>query len=214
MQVAGWLGAEVFATASEAKWSVVRGLGVSGDRVASSRSVGFAEVFRAGVGVGVDVVLDSLAGELVDASLGLVRPGGRFVEMGKADVRDPEEVAAAYDGVKYQAFDLTTVEPERLGEILREVVGLLESGALGLLPVSRWDVRRAGEAFKVMSRAGHVGKMVLSVPPAASQLVPSTVSEAAPPVASSTAVSGSGVGEGWVVVSGASGVLGGVVARH
>ncbi|QPA02579.1 hypothetical protein DI273_01955 [Streptomyces violascens] len=107
VQLARWLGAEVCATASESKWPVVRGLGVAEGRIASSRSAGFAEVFRSGV----DVVVDSLAGELVDASLGLVRPGGRFVELGKADVRDPGEVAAAYDGVMYRAFDLAEVAP-------------------------------------------------------------------------------------------------------
>ncbi|WP_406150554.1 type I polyketide synthase [Streptomyces sp. NBC_01012] len=189
VQLARWLGAEVCATASESKWSVVRGLGVSADRIASSRSAGFAEVFRSGV----DVVVDSLAGELVDASLGLVRPGGRFVELGKADVRDPAEVAAAYEGVKYRAFDLAEAGPDRMGEMLREVLRLFEAGVLRHLPTGVRDVRRAGEAFGLMSRAGHVGKLVLSVPAVASS------------------VSGGG---GWVLVSGGSGVLGGVVARH
>ncbi|MCQ8836625.1 MDR/SDR family oxidoreductase, partial [Streptomyces malaysiensis] len=186
VQLARYLGAEVFATASESKWSVVRGLGVSGERIASSRSVEFERVF----GSGVDVVLDSLAGELVDASLRLVRPGGRFVEMGKSDVRDAGEVAEAFGGVWYRAFDLAEAGVERLGEVLREVVGLFEEGVLELLPVGVGDVRRAGEVFGVMRRARHVGKLVLSVP--------SVV----------------GAGGGWVVVSGASGVLGGVVARH
>ena len=54
----------------------------------------------------VDVVLDSLAGEFVDASLSLLGEGGRFVEIGKADVRDPDAVAAAHPGVAYRAFDL------------------------------------------------------------------------------------------------------------
>ncbi|WP_145987894.1 type I polyketide synthase, partial [Streptomyces hygroscopicus] len=186
VQLARYLGAEVFATASESKWSVVRGLGVSGERIASSRSVEFERVF----GGGVDVVLDSLAGELVDASLRLVRPGGRFVEMGKSDVRDAGEVAEAFGGVWYRAFDLAEAGVVRMGEVLREVVGLLEAGVLELLPVGVGDVRRAGEVFGVMRRARHVGKLVLSVP---------------------SVVGGGG---GWVVVSGASGVLGGVVARH
>ncbi|WP_432108397.1 KR domain-containing protein [Streptomyces sp. AA1529] len=208
VQLARWLGAEVWATASESKWSVVRGLGVAGDRIASSRSVGFAEVFGRGVGSGVDVVVDSLAGELVDASLGLVRPGGRFVELGKADVRDPGEVAAVYEGVMYRAFDLAEVAPERLGEMLREVVGLFETGVLELLPRQEWDVRRAGEAFGLMSRAGHVGKLVLSVPPAPAAPAASAASGTAPGAVSSVG------GGGWVLVSGGSGVLGGVVARY
>ncbi|SFS90617.1 type I polyketide synthase [Saccharopolyspora flava] len=183
VQLAHHLGAEVCATASEPKWPVVRELGVAEDRIASSRNGDFEQTFDP-----VDVVLDSLSGELVDASLRLVRPGGRFVEMGKTDVRDPAEVAAAHGGVRYRAFDLAEAGGVRLGEILREVVGLLEKGALQPLPVSVWDVRRAGEAFAVMSRAHHVGKLVLTVPPAQA--------------------------EGWLVVTGASGVLGGEVARH
>ncbi|MBZ6107993.1 SDR family NAD(P)-dependent oxidoreductase, partial [Streptomyces olivaceus] len=218
VQLARWLGAEVWATASESKWSVVRGLGVAGERIASSRSVGFAEVFGRGVGSGVDVVVDSLAGELVDAGLGLVRPGGRFVELGKADVRDPGEVAAAYEGVMYRAFDLAEVAPERLGEMLREVVELFGTGALELLPRQEWDVRRAGEAFALMSRAKHVGKLVLSVPSApAAPAAPVAPSTSGAPVASGAASAGvvSSVGDGgWVLVSGGSGVLGGVVARY
>ena len=45
-------------------------------------------------GRGVDVVLDSLAGEFVDASLRLLPRGGVFLEMGKTDIRDADAVAA------------------------------------------------------------------------------------------------------------------------
>ncbi|WP_457810512.1 type I polyketide synthase, partial [Streptomyces albidoflavus] len=111
------------------------------------------------------------------------------------------EVAAAYDGVMYRAFDLAEVAPERLGEMLREVIRLFETGVLTPLPLGVWDVRRAGEAFALISRAKHVGKLVLSVPSI--------------PGASPSEGEGEGVGVGgWVLVSGGSGVLGGVVARH
>ncbi|WP_225798297.1 zinc-binding dehydrogenase, partial [Streptomyces aculeolatus] len=84
LQLARYWGVEVFATASEAKWGVVEGAGVPRERIASSRDVGFAERFReVSGGRGVDVVLNSLAGEFVDASLGCLGEGGRFVEMGK-----------------------------------------------------------------------------------------------------------------------------------
>nr|WP_175548187.1 type I polyketide synthase [Saccharopolyspora flava] len=183
VQLARHLGAEVCATASEPKWPVVRELGVADDRIASSRTAEFEQLFNP-----VDVVLDSLAGELVDASLRLMRPGGRFVEMGKTDVRDAAEVAAVHGGVRYRAFDLAEAGGVRLGEILRAIVGLFETGALQPLPTKVWDVRQAGEAFWYMSRARHVGKLVLTTPREET--------------------------DGWVVVTGASGVLGGVVARH
>lgn len=110
VQVAHWLGAEVFATASPAKWDAVRACGVAPQRIASSRSTEFAEHFRSGAPGGVDVVLNSLTGELLDSSLGLLRPGGRLIEMGRTDLRDAEEVLARH-GVSYRAFELLDEAP-------------------------------------------------------------------------------------------------------
>ncbi|QSY50338.1 zinc-binding dehydrogenase [Streptomyces griseocarneus] len=87
--------------------------------------------------------------------------GGRFVEMGKADLRD---AGSFVNGVTYRAFDLFDAGLDRLGEILTIVVGLFERGELSLLPVRAWDVREAVSAFRLMSRGGHVGKNVLTFP--------------------------------------------------
>ncbi len=51
---------------------------------------------------GMDVVLNALAGDFVDASLRITASGGRFLEMGKTDIRDPHAVG----DVRYRAFDL------------------------------------------------------------------------------------------------------------
>ena len=124
-----------------------------------------AERFLDGTGGrGMDVVLNSLDGEFVDASLDLLGGGGRFIEMGKTDIRDPGEVAEAHPGVGYRAFDLMKLGPERIQEMLGELVGLFGVGALEPLPVRAWDVRRAPEAFRFMSQARHIGKIVLSLP--------------------------------------------------
>ena len=97
VQLARYLGARVFGTASPGKWAAVTALGVAEGCLASSRTVEFEPVFLAATGGrGVDVVLDSLAGEFVDASLRLTAAGGRFVEMGKTDIRDAAQVAAAH----------------------------------------------------------------------------------------------------------------------
>ena len=190
VQLAHYLGAEVFGTASPGKWDTLRGLGLSDDHIASSRSLDFEQRFtRATAGAGMDVVLDSLAGPFVDASLRLLPSGGRFVEMGKTDIRDSQQVAAAYPGIDYQAFDLTNVDPHRIQEMLNEILALLHQGILQPLPVTTWQLGRAREAFRYMSQARHVGKVVLTV--------------AAPLDAAGT-----------VLVTGAGGVLGGLVARH
>jgi NADPH:quinone reductase-like Zn-dependent oxidoreductase/NAD(P)-dependent dehydrogenase (short-subunit alcohol dehydrogenase family)/acyl carrier protein len=158
VQIARSIGAEVFATASASKWDVVRSLGVA--HVASSRDTSFALAVKGALG-GVDVVLNSLAGEFVDASLSLLSPGGRFVEMGKTDVRDATAVSAAHPGVTYQAFDLFQTRPDRIAAIFAALVVGFEAGQLKPLPVRTFPITQAESAFRFMAQALHVGKLAL-----------------------------------------------------
>ncbi|WP_158263025.1 type I polyketide synthase [Amycolatopsis sp. CA-128772] len=190
VQLARWKRAEVFATASTGKHDVLRDLGLDAVHIGDSRTLSFEDQFRAATGSrGVDVVLDALAGEFVDASLRLLPRGGRFVEMGKADVRDAGEVARTHEGVRYRAFDLIEAGPGRLQEILRELAGLFEAGALTPLPRRTWDLRQVPEAFRFISQARHVGKNVVTLP---RKLDP----------------------DGTVLVTGGTGTLGARIARH
>ncbi|WP_329537860.1 SDR family NAD(P)-dependent oxidoreductase (plasmid) [Streptomyces sp. NBC_01450] len=191
VQLARHLGAEVRATAGTGKWAALRELGLRQDQLSSSRTLEFEQRFAPGV----DVVLDSLAGEFVDASLRLLGPGGRFVEMGKTDIRDADAVAKAYPGVGYQAFDLLEVAPERIAAMFAELMDLFARGALRPLPVTVWDVRRAADAFRYMSQARHIGKVVLTMP-------------AAP------FPDGTHDRNGTVLITGATGALGRATARH
>ncbi|MFZ2112987.1 MAG: SDR family NAD(P)-dependent oxidoreductase, partial [Solirubrobacteraceae bacterium] len=190
VQIARHLGAEVFGTASPGKWDTLRERGLDEAHIASSRTLEFGERFlRQTDGRGVDVVLDCLAREFVDASLELLAGGGRFVEMGKTDVRDPAEVGERHPGVAYSAFDLVEAGPSRIQEMLEEIVELFDRGVFDPLPVSAWDVRRAPEAFRHVSQARHVGKVVLRIP---TPLDPA----------------------GTVLVTGGTGALGELLARH
>src|SRR5262249_37659 len=72
-QLARHLGMEVFATASRGKWDTLRAMGFDDDHIGDSRSCEFEDKFRAvTAGRGMDLVLDSLSGDFVDASLRLV----------------------------------------------------------------------------------------------------------------------------------------------
>ncbi|GII95954.1 type I polyketide synthase [Sinosporangium siamense] len=179
-------GAEVYGTAGEAKQLTLREHGWPADRLASSRTLDFEERFR---GEGIDVVLNSLAGDFVDASLRLLRPGGRLIEMGKTDVRDAPGVAAAHPGVGYRAFDLAEATPERIQQMLTDLVHLFDRGDLAPLPVTTWDARDAKAAFRHLAQALHIGKVALTVPrpwdPA-----------------------------GTVLITGGTGTLGAALARH
>ncbi|WP_404656793.1 type I polyketide synthase, partial [Kitasatospora sp. GAS204A] len=190
VQLARHLGAEVYGTASAGKWEALRALGLDEAHIASSRDLEFEERFRsASGGRGVDVVLDSLAREFVDASLRLLPRGGRFVEMGKTDVRDPEQVAAEHPGVHYQGFDLIEAGAQRTGEMLAALLELFDQDALDHLPIATWDIHRAPEAFRFVSQAKHIGKVVLTVPAPLDQ-------------------------DGTVLITGGTGALGAVAARH
>ncbi|GAB0102589.1 type I polyketide synthase [Nocardia sp. JMUB6875] len=190
VQLARHLGLRVLATASQPKWNVLRDMGFDDADIADSRTLDFEQKFleRTG-GAGVDIVLDSLAGEFVDASLRLLPRGGRFVEMGMIDRRDPVEVGATHPGVRYSSFMLMEAGPERLREILTALVSLFDRGELRPYPITAWDLRRAPEAFRYLSQARGVGKNVLTVP--------------APPRA-----------DGTVLITGGTGGLGVVAARH
>ncbi len=184
------LGAEVFATASPEKWGALRALGLDDEHLASSRSPEFADRFGGSTGdAGVDVVLSSLSDELVDASLRLLGPGGRFVDLRTADVREPAAVAAAHPGVRYAAVDLLAEDPVRLGALLGAVAGRVRRGALAPPRLTAYDVRDGSEALALVGRGGHAGKVVLTVPHA---LDPA----------------------GTVLVTGGTGGLGAVVAEH
>nr|WP_246357067.1 non-ribosomal peptide synthetase/type I polyketide synthase [Pyxidicoccus fallax] len=163
VQIGRMLGAEVVATASPSKWDVVRSLGVT--QLASSRTVEFASALRqASGGKGVDVVLNALAGEFVDASLSLLSAGGRMLEMGKTDLRDPAAVAAKYPGVSYQVFDMADAGPVRIGEMLAAISAAFAAGHLRPHPVKTFPITEAETAFRFMGQAKHVGKLALMPP--------------------------------------------------
>ncbi|MEU7205645.1 type I polyketide synthase [Streptomyces sp. NPDC045470] len=198
VQIARYLGLEVFATASPGKWPVLAAMGLDGAHISSSRTAGFEADFLAATdGAGVDVVVNSLAGELTDASLRLLPRGGAFVEMGRTDVRDAQAVAAEQPGVTYRPFELGEAGPAALGTILERVVELLSVGELRRLPMRAWEVRRARDAFRFMQQARHTGKIVLTLP-----------SNLAEPRSTEP----SGVGS--ALITGGTGTLGGLVAGH
>ena len=95
VQLCRHFGAEVYGTASAGKWAVLEGMGLDARHIASSRDTRFERTFLSATdGEGVDVVLNSLTGEFVDASLRLLPRGGRFLEMGLTDLRDRGELGS------------------------------------------------------------------------------------------------------------------------
>ncbi|MEU5107906.1 MULTISPECIES: SDR family NAD(P)-dependent oxidoreductase [unclassified Streptomyces] len=185
VQIARHLGAEVYATAGPAKHHVLEAMGIDAAHRASSRDLDFEDTFPK-----VDVVLNSLAGEFTDASLRLLGDGGRFIEMGKTDKRDAEEIAATYPGVRYRFYDLVPdAGLDRVAEMLGTLADLFTQGVLQPPPVQAWPLTRARQALRHMSQAKHTGKLVLDIP---RTLDPN----------------------GTVLITGGTGTLGALIAEH
>jgi NADPH:quinone reductase-like Zn-dependent oxidoreductase/acyl carrier protein/NADP-dependent 3-hydroxy acid dehydrogenase YdfG len=167
VQLAQRAGAEVYATAGSAeKHAFLAALGVR--HVFSSRSLAFAEQVMARTGGrGVDVVLNSLAGDFIPRSLDVLARGGRFLEIGKTGIWDEARVAAVRDDVWYRAVYLGDVcrdDPELVGVMLRELLEAAAAGELTALPGRTFPVGAAAEAFRHMAQARHIGKVLLAFP--------------------------------------------------
>ncbi|MET4612866.1 acyl transferase domain-containing protein/NADPH:quinone reductase-like Zn-dependent oxidoreductase [Rhodococcus sp. PvR044] len=199
-QLARYWGIEVYGTASQGKWDTLASMGFDEQHIGDSRSLQFGEQFMTATGGrGVDIVLDSLAGEFVDTSLRLLPRGGRFLEMGKTDIRVSGDIAARYPGVDYRAFDVWHAGADRIAEMLADLKAMFDKQLIVPLPVKTYDIRRARDAFRYFSQARHIGKIALSIP-AGSGGVDSGVVSA--------------VSAGTVLITGGTGGLGSMLARH
>jgi NADPH:quinone reductase-like Zn-dependent oxidoreductase/acyl carrier protein len=168
LQLARRAGAEIFATAgTETKREWLRSLGIR--HVFDSRSGQFArEVLEATGGDGVDIVLNSLAGDAVEQGLSVLRPYGRFVEIGKRDIYENRQVGLLpfQRNLSYFAVDLDRMARERpafLGSLLEEVMGLVDRGDIQPLPTRTFPLGQVADAFREMAQGRHTGKLVVSV---------------------------------------------------
>jgi len=169
LQIAKWRGATVFATAgSKEKRDLLRTLGA--DHVLDSRSLTFADEIR-GItnGAGVDVVLNSLFGDAMERSIELLKPFGRFLELGKRDYYAntliglrPFRQNLSYFGI--DADQLLVHQPKLAEKIFRKLVALFEAGILSPLPHRVFHAEAVTDAFRLMQQSGHIGKIVVTPP--------------------------------------------------
>jgi NADPH:quinone reductase-like Zn-dependent oxidoreductase len=158
------VGAEILATAGSSwKRAYLRRLGIR--HVFDSRTPRFAAgVMAATGGTGVDVVLNSLTGDAIPAGLSVLKPGGRFVEIGRSGAWTAEEVATRVPHVTYHIVSLDKVDDAEGGRLLRAALDAVAAGDMAPPPLTSFPMARAAEAFRLMQQARHVGKIVLTNP--------------------------------------------------
>ena len=167
VQLALKAGAVVFATAgSPEKRELLSALGVP--HVMDSRSLAFAdEILELTKGEGVDLVLNSLAGDAIDKSLSILRPYGRFIEVGKTDIYKNRKI-----GMKPLRKNISMFVVDLLGAVgprpalarslMRDVLGRFEDNELRPLPHRVFPAGRLADAFRDMAQAKHIGKLIIS----------------------------------------------------
>jgi NADPH:quinone reductase-like Zn-dependent oxidoreductase len=167
IQLAKYIGAQVFATAgSEDKRAFVELLGAN--HVFDSRSLSFADdILVLTEGKGVDVVLNSLAGEAIRRNLSILKPFGRFLELGKRDFFEntPLGLRPFRNNISYFGIDadqILTARPQLAARLFSEVMELFYNGSLSPLPCRIFNADRVVDAFRFMQQSRHIGKVVVS----------------------------------------------------
>jgi NADPH:quinone reductase-like Zn-dependent oxidoreductase/acyl transferase domain-containing protein len=170
--MAKYLKAEIFVTvgSEEKREFLAKEYGISRDRMFSSRDVSFADdVMRATGGRGVDVVLNSLAGPLLQASWDCVATMGRFIELGKQDSQSNKSLGMRNfsNSTAYIAMDLVKLgiyNGKALFNSFKNVVELFANEQIKhQVPVLLYELSNLREAFRKLQGGRHIGKFVIRV---------------------------------------------------
>ncbi|RAK83310.1 putative polyketide synthase [Aspergillus costaricaensis CBS 115574] len=169
IKLAKYIGAEIFATAgSDEKRSYLHEAhGIPKSHIFSSRDSSFASgIMNVTNGKGVDVVINTMMGEMLEHSWRICAQDGVLVELGKADIRSKGYLSLEpFDrGCSFRALDLTLAlaQPERVSSVLREVFQLIEAGHVP--PVEERSVYtydKVKDVFAQMRSSRHLGKLIL-----------------------------------------------------
>src|SRR6185437_2144820 len=169
IQIARRLGAEILGTASPEKHDFLKQQGLR--HVFHSRNLSFADGVRSATkGRGVDVVLNSLAGEFIPRTLELLAPGGRFVEIGKKDIfqNSTLDLNPFRASISLSAVDLASLvarKPDWIGRRLRSLLELFAKGELTPLACTVFPAEQVADAFRLMAQGKHRGKLVVASNP-------------------------------------------------
>ena len=167
MQIAKWRGAEIFASAgSTEKTDFLKLFGA--DCTFSSRTLAFGdEILAITGGKGVDVVLNCLSGEAINRNLQVLKPFGRFLELGKRDFLDNTKIGLRpfRNNISYFGIDidqLMQARPDLTQDVFREVIALFNDKVLHPLPYHAFDAAEIVDAFRYMRQSRHIGKITVT----------------------------------------------------
>lgn len=158
---------------SDEKRALVRdSFQIPDENIFSSRGLDFShQILRKTNGHGVDVVLNSLSGEALQKGCSLLRPFGRFVEIGKKDLISNArlEMGCLEKNVTFTAVDLALLakaKPAVHQKLFHTVLNLISQDKIKVLSsISVNPVSELEGSFRLMQAGKHVGKLLLELDP-------------------------------------------------
>ena len=167
IQIAKWMGAEIYATAgSDEKRDFLHLLGI--EHIFDSRSLVFADEIMAQTdGKGIDVILNSLAGEAINRNFQILKPFGRFLELGKRDFYENTKIGLRpfRNNISYFGIDADQLLQLHSGlthRLFTELMALFAEGILHPLPYQAFEANDIVDAFRYMQQARQIGKIVIT----------------------------------------------------
>lgn len=165
------VGAEIYATVgTETKRRIlVEDFGLLDDHIFSSKSGAYkVAIHQITNGKGVDVVLNSLPDQLLQASWDCIASFGTFVELGKTDLHSKASLSMEpFDrNVTFASIDLSLmcqVHPHRAGSLLADVLSQFDAGVYTEPKAIVMSISEIETAFQLVQARKHVGKIVLEV---------------------------------------------------
>lgn len=168
VQIAANMGAVVYATAgSEERRRAALDLGATA--AFDSRSVGFVDdILQITDGRGVDVIYNSLPGEMIAQNFAVAGEFCRIIEIGKADIYfgGATDLKPFSGNLSFHSIDMDRMlrmRPEIFRELRRECTEMLTAGKLTALPYTRFPIEEIVGAFEAVFRAEHMGRIVLDL---------------------------------------------------
>ncbi|KAL4782889.1 hypothetical protein BJX76DRAFT_358522 [Aspergillus varians] len=171
IMLAQHIGAEIFATVgSNAKRDLLHTrYGIPHDHIFSSRTTAFHGGIMEYTGrYGVDVVLNSLSGDIFRESCNLLASFGRFVEIGRKDLMDDALMPMEFllRNITFSYVDLTAIIEQRkplARRLLRDVANLASAGAIRPVTLTTMPISDIETAFRQIQAGKHTGKIILTV---------------------------------------------------
>ncbi|KAM7207245.1 hypothetical protein V8F20_002511 [Naviculisporaceae sp. PSN 640] len=170
MQLAQYAGAEVFATVgSPDKREFIKStFGLDDDHIFNSRNTDFGDQIMAATGGrGVDIILNSLTGDMLDESFRILADGGMMVEIGKKDILDRNSLPMEpFDrNISLRAVDMShqRAPDELIARLMTTLFELLEGRHVKPInPVHLFSFTDVANAVRFLRAGKHIGKVVIS----------------------------------------------------